>query len=516
MKATALPPGVKPAFIAAMVLAFGAALLDNGVVGWLVAPFVLGLSFFAMARAPLRSSLLVLMFLGLTLENPSEIPGFGQWHTPWFSLGSLMLMHLKNTIGGGLFFSGMDVMLAWLGIVAIYRRSRRPSIDSIGNFQTPKILIRLAQASLATILLVFIVGQLRGGADMSMAVWQMDRVMYLPILFLLFQAGLRGEADVRAVAKVVLLAAGVRACQAMYVRATIWLPPDPMTGEVGLPYATTHHDSILFASACVLLCALVIQRVPKTTWLVLLTFPIFAGGMVANNRRMVWVQLMLVLLTVYFSTPPNATKKQIKRYLKFLSPVLIVYGVVGWGSTAGVFKPVNIIRSAVDSSTDSSTQWRDIENFDLLYTIHQFPFFGAGYGQHFFEVISLPAVDYALELYIPHNSILGLWAFYGYFGFMGITSLWVGGVYCGMRAYRRIQSPEGKAAALFSFGAIQIYYIQCYGDMGLGSWTGVFIVAPALATAAKLAVSSGAWRNADVTPAQVRAPREATYTSSTK
>lgn len=152
-----------------------------------------------------------------------------------------------------------------------------------------------------------------------------------------------------------------------------------------------------------------------------------------------------------------------------------------------------MIRSAVDSKTDSSTQWRDIENFDLLYTVKTYPFFGAGYGQHFFEVITLPAVDYSLELYIPHNSVLGLWAFYGYFGFVGITALWIGGVYCGMRAYRRIESPEGKAAALFSFGAVQIYYVQCYGDMGLGSWTGVFIVAPALATAAKLAVSSGAW-----------------------
>lgn len=331
MKGTELPPGVKPAFVTAMVLSFGAAIIDSAAVGWLVAPFVIGLSLFAMAKAPLRSSLLVLMFLGLTLENPSENPGFGAWHSPWFGLGALMLMHLKNTIGGGLFFSGMDVCLAWLAVIALLRRSRNSPIDRIGNFKTPPILIRLAQLSFATIGLVFVVGSLRGGGDMSMAVWQIDRVMYLPILFLLFQTSLRGEQDARAIAKVVLLAAGIRACQAMYVRATIYLPPDPQTGEPGLPYTTTHHDSILFASACVLLCALIIQRVPRVKWLVILAAPIFAGGMLANNRRMVWVQLMMVLVTVYLSTGPNATKRKIQRWLKLVSPILVIYGVVGWG-----------------------------------------------------------------------------------------------------------------------------------------------------------------------------------------
>jgi hypothetical protein len=108
-------------------------------------------------------------------------------------------------------------------------------------------------------------------------------------------------------------------------------------------------------------------------------------------------------------------------------------------------------------------------------------------------MIPLPPVDYVLERFIPHNSILGLWAYCGYIGYTGITLLWVGGVYFTMRAYRAATIPRDKAAALVSFGSVPIYYLQCYGDMGLGSWTGVFMMGSSLAMGAKLAVSTGAW-----------------------
>lgn len=493
MKRPALAADVKGAFIAAMVLAFGASAIDNGALGWMVTPFVLALSFYAMAKAPIRSSALVVIFLALTLENPSERPTFGMWVSPWSSLGALMLMHLKNTVGGGLFFSGMDVVLAWLGLVALFRANTGSKIDRIGNVKTPRPLIQLAQVSLLTMGLAFAVGAIRGGSDSAATLWQMDRVMYVPLLFLLFQIGFRGREDTRALAKVLLIAAVERACEAMYVRYSFFLPPDPETGELGIPYTTTHGDSMLFAAASVLLAALVIQRVPRTKWIVLTVAPILAGGMLANNRRMVWLQIILVMITVYFSTDPNPMKRKIQRIVKFSLPLVVAYGFIGWGSKNPVFKPVNVIRSAVDSETDSSTLWRDIENYDLVFTIRQYPFFGSGYGRPFIEAVGLPQVDYPLERFLPHDAVLGLWAFYGYAGFVGITSLWVAGVYFAMLAYRRLPDPEGKAAALVCFGSIQIYYVQCYGDLGLGTGTGVYILAPALAIAAKLAVSTGAW-----------------------
>jgi len=373
---------------------------------------------------------------------------------------------------------------------ALFLRGR----STAKGIATPKPMIRLAQLTLATILFVWLIGKLRAGGEPSMALWQIDRVMYLPSVFLLCQAAFRGPRDYLAVGKVILAAATLRALQAIYVRAIVPAEIDPQTGESSLAYATTHHDSMLFGLGAVVLVALVLQRVGKgATRLTLVLMPVLVGGMIANDRRMVWVQIILVFAALYLMTETNATKRKLQRALKFLGPVGAIYVVAGWSSKAALFKPVQIIRSAVDSDSDASTAWRDVENFDLIYTIRQFPIFGTGWGHGFWEVWPLPPIDYSLERYIPHNSILGLWCYGGFLGYTGLTLLWVGGVYFGVRAYHHCTKPLEKAAALASFASVLIYYVQCFGDMGLGSWTGVFTVGPAMAVACKLAVSSGAW-----------------------
>jgi hypothetical protein len=98
---------------------------------------------------------------------------------------------------------------------------------------------------------------------------------------------------------------------------------------------------------------------------------------------------------------------------------------------------------------------------------------------------------------------LGIYCYGGFIGFLGITSLWVGGIYFAIRAYHSCKEPLQRAAALACFGAVLVYYLQCFGDMGLGSWTGVYLVGPALAIAGKLTVLAGAW-DAEPTPKRAR------------
>ena len=125
----------------------------------------------------------------------------------------------------------------------------------------------------------------------------------------------------------------------------------------------------------------------------------------------------------------------------------------------------------------------------------QTPLFGTGYGHGYIETIKLPDISgaYALYRYVPHNSILGLWA---YGGFVGFTALWlmlVVGVFFAARSYRFATKPADRTVLLSCLVAIVIYLTHCYGDMGLGTWTAVFTIGPALAFASKLAVTTGAW-----------------------
>jgi O-antigen ligase len=340
---------------------------------------------------------------------------------------------------------------------------------------------------------VWVSGILRGG-DFRLSLWQLDRVVYLPIVFLLFQKALRGPKDHSALARVVLTAATYKAVLAVYIINTVTVPADPETGSTRLPYATSHHDSMLFATAFVLLLALVVERAGRRgRRLALMLLPVLIAGMIANGRRMAWVQIAVVCVTGYLIAPDNSMKRKLRKSAVFATPLFLGYVLVGWNSGSSLFKPVQMMRSVIDAQSDASTLWREFENFDLIATIRMNPIFGAGYGNGYAEVIKLPEINYELERYAPHNSVLGLWAFCGLIGYTSITLLWIVGVYFALRAYHASKEPTYRVAAQVCVASVLIYMVQCWGDMGLGMRTGVFLVAPGIAVAGKLAAATGQW-----------------------
>jgi hypothetical protein len=497
MAKAALGGDVKGALGLSVALILLGVIVGDSTLGLLLTPIVFCLLIFCMSRVPIRYSMMTLMFFALTLENPSEMSGCGLWKGPFYTVGAILLTHLNTvdrsmTFTSPLSFSGMDICFVSLIVIALMRRSSGSKIDKRGRVATPKPLVRLAVVSLSGMMFVWLGGLIRGG-DVRMSLWQVDRVIYLPIVFLLFHVGLRGPKDHPMLARVLLCAASYKAILAQYIINTVKMPyPDAETGTFRLPYATSHHDSILFANAFVLVLAILWERVGKKK-LALLLLPVLAAGIIANGRRMAWVQVGFVILAIYLVTPDNPVKKAIKRALVVVVPMIAMYLLVGWNAGGGLFKPVRMIKSVVDAKTDGSSLWRELENFDLISTVRSSPVFGVGYGNPYLEIIKLPYIDYDLERYVPHNSILGLWAYGGYVGYSALTILWGAGVYFGMRAYHAAKLPSERAAALVSFGSVLVYLIQCWGDMGLGSWNGVYTVGPALAVAGKLATATGGW-----------------------
>ena len=482
-------------FVAGMVILL-AVVVGEFALAALAAIIATPLLIYAMTRIPLRYSMMTLMFIGLTFENPAEGTGCGVWESPFKMVGGFMLNHinvLHREAGwtSPLAFSGMDMCFATLLLVA-YARRGRSKIDGPDALVTPKPMLRLASLSLLGTLFVWLSGMIRGG-DFRWSLWQVNAVLYLPIVFYLFQAGLRGPQDFPALAKIVIVAATVRALFArwVYYRYTVLI--EGYANPPQLPYATSHHDSMLFAAGVVLIVALIVEKTYKNAKRLLFLLPILALGMKANNRRMVWVQVGASLGTIYFVSPDNRFKRMAKRLVFGSSPLALLYVLIGWNSGSKIFRPVQMMKSVVDAKTDASSFWRELENYDLIMTLRSHFLLGAGYGHQYEEIVILPAIPYDLERYLPHNSILGLWAFAGYFGYTAMTLLWAAGVYFGIRAYHLGKEPLHRAAGLAVFAAVLIYLVQCWGDMGLGTWTGVYLVGPALAVAAKLAAASGEW-----------------------
>jgi hypothetical protein len=483
--------------LSGLLVLLGLAVADS-TLGVLIVLIVLPLIIYAMCRVPVRQSMMTLMFFAFALPNPAE----GQpskFVPPFTAVGAVLLDHL-NTVDrslgmlSSLSFSGMDVLFGVLFLIILYRKSSGSKIDLVGRVTTPLPLVQLAFVSLASAGFAWISGLVRGG-DMSMSLWQLYCVLYLPIIFLLFQYSLRGPKDHESLARVILAAATYKCLLAVYVVTTVTLPMDPDTGSTRPPYATAHADSMLFAAGFVIIVALLLEKaVPKATRYAAVFLPVLVAGTLANNRRLAWVQVALVFAVVYLISRDSPLKKKLRRALLWSSPGIAFYIMAGWNSMYGnLFKPVRMIRSIVDARSDASSLWREYENVNIIATFRLHPLIGTGYGHPYEEIVVLPAVDYSLEKFVPHNSLLALWCYCGYVGYAGITMLWVAGVYFAMRSYYFGTTAQHRAAAMVSFGFVLIYMMQAWGDLGLSTWTGVFMTACALAVAGKLAVATGQW-----------------------
>jgi|SRR6478735_644348 len=469
---------------------------ENSPLSLVLGIIVLGLLAYAMSRVTLRQSMMALTFFVFVLPNPGEGKPT-EWDPPLTKIGAILLNHL-NTVDrsfsllSSVPISGIDIVFVVLALIYIARRGSRSKIDTLGQLATPKPMRQLARLSIVSSMFAWLSGMVRGG-DFSFSLWQFNTVIYLPIVFLLFHVSLRGPADNESLTKVVLAAATYKCMLAYYVVHAFTQPMDLETGSTSPPYGTSHNDSMLFATAFVLVIAPLIDGAGKRAIKIAAVFlPILVMGTIANNRRLAWVQVGLVFLTVYFVSRETPIKRKIRRTFLAGLPVLGIYAILGWNSQFGRFyKPVRMIRSVVDAKSDGSTQWRELENVNIIATFRDNPLFGTGFGHPYKELVVLPHVDYSLERYTPHNSLLGVWCYEGLLGYAGLTLLWMGGVYFAMRAYYNGKLQGQRTAALVSFGIVQVYLLQSWGDLGLGSWTGVFLMGGALAMAGKVATATG-------------------------
>jgi hypothetical protein len=292
------------------------------------------------------------------------------------------------------------------------------------------------------------------------------------------------------VGKIVLGAGVFRAAEALILRQMF-------PSKDALPHATTHHDSVLFATCLAILLAIILERPTRRTLKICaLLLPIYLGGMIANSRRLVWAEVAMVALFFFLITPMGRVKRFLVRSMVLSLLPLIIYLAAGWHSQGGnLFGPVRTFRSLFDANVDVSTRWRDWENYDLVVTFKQNPLLGSGFGHPYVEEIKLPDITstYELEPYIPHNSVLGLWAYGGLVGFSLLWLIYPVGMFFTVRAYRWSRTPVERVTALGA-AAVQICYLmQGYGDLGFGTWGPVFTVATSYALVGKICVANGAW-----------------------
>lgn len=269
-----------------------------------------------------------------------------------------------------------------------------------------------------------------------------------------------------------------------YSKALAHLPPPS--------YCTGHGDSVLYVTGIMTLSAYALEQ-----WRRLSTMgriKVAAGILTIvlaiqfNNRRMAWVSLMGALLVTYFLVPIGPLKKRINRTLLKVAPVIALYVIVGTGRTEAIFKPLQTL-SSVKSDKDNSTKSRDNENMGLLVTLGVHPFMGWGWGQPYIEVdnsLSAGNVGFIQYRYLPHNSVLGLLAFTGIFGFAATWMIFPMSVLCNAYAAKHTSKSIVRMVGIVGAAEVIVVINQWYGDLGLNFQTPMLVMASSFAAAVRL------------------------------
>jgi hypothetical protein len=475
--------GVALMFVVGGVATAAAAVAANGNIVVAVAPVLAAVCVSVIFATPIRYLLFGLTFLCLALD----VPGEGPWDSPVAPLGGLLATNLDKSSPLPIPVPGAIILIAFFFLLHVHRSLSGSTIDATGRTETASPLIGSVAVSLFGVLAICAWGFIRGGDPRMARVQVMNYVVLLGLAYL-SAISFRNLRDYRHLGRLIVAAACIKAVNAWYVSNTRL--------SVFPEYATSHGDSVLFACATVILLIWCAEKPARqgVIWSLIL-LPLLVVGMVANDRRLVWVEIIGVLAMYWMISRRTQVKRFLAPLLLAATPLFAAYVIVGWDSQAGIFAPIQTYRSVTGSDGDGSTLYRDTENYNLLMTLRGNPFLGTGFGHAFTEVIKLPDISFFREYgFFPHNSILGLWAFTGAFGFTALFVVFVAAVYFAALAYSSARTPEERIAAFMVPAFIMIHAAQCWGDIGFSERKSSYLVGPALAMAGQLAVITGAWR----------------------
>jgi hypothetical protein len=418
--------------------------------------------------------LCALLFLAWTAEAPNDSVLYsGYWRSPFEIFAPLFV-----SIPGINLWAWQVLLLAAAPLC----------LASPGAFRRREWMMDGAiLVSLGSVAVTFMWGWMRGGSTYN-AYYQLWRFLVALFVGLLVPSVVRGARDLRALGFTIVVAAVARGALATYffwahVRGKIEPPPAHMT---------THDDSLLFVAGVLVVGSWALARSSVLAWLtaaVVSTHLVYA--IILNDRRIAWVELLLVFVALYMVLPwRGRLRRRVDRFTLVAVPVLLVYVAVGWGREGALFRPLRAVSTVIAERDDSSLA-RQEEIRNLLYTFSaaRNPLFGTGWGVEYEKVTSVYANfddTWWQYRYLPHNSLLGV-AVYG--GFVGIFGIWLVvpmAAFLAARGYRAVTRPSERAAAMAALCILPAYSAQCYGDVGLQSFTCSLILGVAIGVAGKV------------------------------
>lgn len=448
---------------------------------------------FAMTRFRTWKSVRIYLVLALFIEAFSEamfteMGEGGYWDTVMWPAAVAFFGTLKEFAG----VPGASLPVFTVVTVGLLYRAVKGA-KAEGWEAPPKWSRQALLVFFGTVVALAASGIATGGGGVEAAFRQTIHLVHLPLVAAVFLYALRVPEDLAAVGTAFVVSALVRAGIVMWVYFAVCLPAGITELEGKPEWCTNHSDSVLFVVSLVILITNAIERrSSKNTWSALAAgaFILLAIGL--NNRRLAFVSLGAAPFVLYLALKPSRRKRRVTALMALAVPLLAGYVLVGSempGSSA-IWKPAKAVTSVLDQK-DTSSQSRDIENENLIYTLRQSPFVPRGFGLEYEYSPNNPPVDltgvFANFRLIAHNGVLWIWSLAGVVGFAALWMIYPLAGTMAVRAYRAAPTPLERAAALSALGAVVVCVIQIWGDQGFNSYMTLVTFGVAYAVAVRLA-----------------------------
>lgn len=322
-----------------------------------------------------------------------------------------------------------------------------------------------------------IVHGLTTGGDLKIIVNEVRSFWYLFLGYILAYNLIRTKTHLRYFFWFVILCAGIKALEGVYIYIFI------IHGDLASHHdIMAHEESFFWISTLLLIILFSLHfRYRPQFYTALALIPFLLIALVANNRRADFIALLVGVLIAWvliFVVKPEGRKS--------LVIVLIVFALLGVTYVAafsngqgGLSEPARAIVSVFhpDPSDAASNLYRDIEDFDLKYTVKLNPL-GLGFGKQFLQPILLPDIS-GLDiyyLYIPHNTIYWVWMRLGPIGYLALWYLFGAIIVRGCIISRNLKDKYLQLVAIYIVTMVIMEIILAYADYQLSFYRNVIYV----------------------------------------
>jgi len=346
-----------------------------------------------------------------------------------------------------------------------------------------------------------VVNGLATDGDFKIIVLEIRPFWYLFASYLLAYNLVKHKNHIRYFFWLVIVCAGLRTIQGLYTWQVV------LHGSSTQHEIMPHEDSFFFVAIILLIILFIIHYCYRPQlYTTLLILPFLVEVLIANQRRADYVALLLGIGVVWIVVI------QIKLHArKTLIPALLVCAILGsiyiavFSRVSGTFAaPAHAVVSVFNQNNPSdpsysSNLYREVENFDVEYTVMQSPLIGFGFGKAFLQPVPLPAnlgvVDPGLggqpTNFIPHNTIYWVWMRLGAIGYFALWFLFGAIIVRGCIIARQLRDPYLQLVAIYTIGITFIEVSVAFADYQLffyrniiyfGLLAGILMKLPALDT----------------------------------